>query len=213
MSLPAGTQWIGGIACTPDGAVYVEPTGTAAITGGTADDVTLARPTITGVPIGVAKVVAASAIPFIHLSSASVTAGGAVTGITAVPLVYANAYCYFPANALATSIVAGWHYCVFSSTTACTAYLNTSTSGLPTIPAAPHCAMGGNQQRERQEPWIPVGCHGDHPALCAGEQPECRRLLHLAEPGLAVFSDRLDQRRNGLGFQRGERQRAHQYVD
>jgi hypothetical protein len=33
MSLPAGTIHIGGIACTPDGAVYVEPTGSASITG------------------------------------------------------------------------------------------------------------------------------------------------------------------------------------
>jgi hypothetical protein len=36
MSLPAGTIHIGGIACTPDGAVYVEPTGSASITGGSA---------------------------------------------------------------------------------------------------------------------------------------------------------------------------------
>jgi hypothetical protein len=40
MSLPAGTIHIGGIACTPDGAVYVEPTGSASITGGTIADLT-----------------------------------------------------------------------------------------------------------------------------------------------------------------------------
>lgn len=34
MSVPAGAVYVGGIACTPDGAVYVTPTGTANITGG-----------------------------------------------------------------------------------------------------------------------------------------------------------------------------------
>jgi hypothetical protein len=35
MAVPATAVYVGGIACTPDGAVYVEPTGTASITGGT----------------------------------------------------------------------------------------------------------------------------------------------------------------------------------
>lgn len=84
-----------------------------------------------------------SSIPFIGLSSGSVAANGAISGITALPLIYASAYCYFPANALATSIAAGWYYCTFSSTTAGTAFLNTYTSGVPTIPGSPTAVTDG----------------------------------------------------------------------
>ena len=78
-----------------------------------------------------------SAIPFIGLSSGSVAANGAISGITALPVAYAAAYCWFPANALATAIPAGWYYCTFASTIAGTAYLNTYTGGTPSIPASP----------------------------------------------------------------------------
>lgn len=84
-----------------------------------------------------------SAIPFIGLSTGSVSAAGAITGITALPRAFANAYCWFPANALATSIAAGWYYCTFSTTTAGTAFLNTYTSGAPTIPASPTAVTDG----------------------------------------------------------------------
>lgn len=97
----------------------------------------IANPTLTGAISGVPGLLAKCGIPFIGLSSGSVAANGAISGITALPTTYARAYCYFPANALATSIAAGWYYCTFSSTTAGTAFLNTYTSGVPTIPASP----------------------------------------------------------------------------
>lgn len=84
-----------------------------------------------------------SGIPFIGLSSGSVDANGAITGITALPVAYTSAYCWFPANILATSIAAGWHYCTFSTTTAGTAFLNTYTSGVPTIPGSPTAVTDG----------------------------------------------------------------------
>lgn len=76
-------------------------------------------------------------IPLIGLSSGSVAANGAISGITALPRIYPDAYCYFPANILATSIAAGWYYCTFSTTTAGVAFLDTYTSGVPTIPTSP----------------------------------------------------------------------------
>jgi hypothetical protein len=84
-----------------------------------------------------------SGIPFIGLSSGSVDANGVISAITALPIAYAHAYCWFPANALATSIAAGWHYCTFSTTTAGVAYLDTYTSGNPSIPASPTAVMDG----------------------------------------------------------------------
>ena len=92
---------------------------------------------------GVPFIVGKSAIPFIHLSSGSVNAAGAITGITALPVAYAHAYCFFPANILATTIAAGWHYCTFSTTTAGTAFLDTYTVGVPTIPATPVAVTDG----------------------------------------------------------------------
>lgn len=116
------------------------PFGVAAITGGSAANVTLSGTTnaVYTAPTG-----GACGIPFIHLSSGSVSAVGAITAITALPVAYPNAYCWFPANALATAIAAGWYYCTFSTTTAGTAFLDTYTSGLPTIPSSPTAVTDG----------------------------------------------------------------------
>lgn len=115
--------------------------GAAAINGGTIANATVSGTTnAVYTPSGVG---AMSAIPFIHLSTGSVAAGGGISGITALALTYANAYCWFPANALAASIAAGWYYCTFSSATAGTAFLNTYTSGAPTIPTSPTPVVAG----------------------------------------------------------------------
>lgn len=97
---------------------------------------------VTGVS-GVRYVLASGGIPLIGLSSGSVAANGAISGITALPLAYPAAYCWFPANILAASIAAGWYYCTFSSTTAGTAFLNTYTSGIPTAPGSPTAVTAG----------------------------------------------------------------------
>jgi hypothetical protein len=92
---------------------------------------------------GVTSVVTAGGIPFIGLSSGSVSAAGAISGITALPSAYPSAYCYLPANIVATVATAGWRYCTFSTTTAGTVFLDTYTSGKPTIPASPTAVTDG----------------------------------------------------------------------
>jgi hypothetical protein len=106
--------------------------GNAAITGGSISGVS-------GVPV----VLYMGGIPFISLSSGSVAAGGAISGITALPLAYPDAYCYFPANILAAASAAGFYYCTFSTTTAGVAFLNTYTSGIATIPTSPTAVVAG----------------------------------------------------------------------
>lgn len=94
---------------------------------------------------GLWRDVARSQIPLIGLSSGSVAANGAISGITALPQIYPRAFCYFPANILATAIAAGWYYCTFSSTTAGVAFLNSWTPGTapPTIPTSPTAVTDG----------------------------------------------------------------------
>lgn len=93
-------------------------------------------------------ILARGGIPFIGLSSGSVSAAGAISGITALPFAYAAAYCWFPANALATAIAANWHYCTFSTTSAGTAFLNTyaanqTAAGEARIPSSPTAVTDG----------------------------------------------------------------------
>ena len=87
--------------------------------------------TAKGLPVLLAK----GGIPLIGLSSGSISAPGAISGITALPVAYPDAFCYVPANAVATVAAAGYYYCQFTTTTAGTICLNTYTSGVPTIPA------------------------------------------------------------------------------
>lgn len=122
----------------------------AAVTGIFSDGTTLPSGLVipnvsfTGNITGADRTLAQSGIPLIGLSSGSVSAAGAISGITALPLAYPAAYCYFPANALATSIAAGWYYCTFSTTTAGTAYLNTwDGTSVPAIPASPTAVTDG----------------------------------------------------------------------
>lgn len=82
-------------------------------------------------------------IPLIALSSGSVSAAGAISAITALPIAYPAAYCWFPANILAGAIAAAWRYCTFASTTTGTAFLDTYTIGVPTIPASPTAVTAG----------------------------------------------------------------------
>ena len=76
-------------------------------------------------------------IPFIFVSSGSIGNNGALSAITTLPNTYPSAYCYFPVNAIATGVAAGWYYTIFSSTTAGTIYNNVYTTGQPTIPTSP----------------------------------------------------------------------------
>jgi hypothetical protein len=87
------------------------------------------------IPVGRTSILAQSAIPFIIPPSGSISAAGALSGIT-LNKTYASCYMWFPANAVAASIAAGWYYVAMSSATAGTVYLNTYTSGTPVIPAS-----------------------------------------------------------------------------
>ena len=104
---------------------------------------TFDSPTFTGIQIGNTYPVSAGGIPLISLSTGSVAANGAISAITALPRIYPDAYCYFPANILAGAIAAGWYYCTFSSTTAGVAFLNTYSSGTPIIPTSPTAVTAG----------------------------------------------------------------------
>lgn len=87
-------------------------------------------------------ILAQNAIPFVLPSGNGVGVGvignnGALSAITALPTTYTACYMYFPVNAIAAGVAAGWYYTVMSSTTAGTIYNNTYTSGTQTIPASP----------------------------------------------------------------------------
>lgn len=99
-----------------DGATYNNPTITGTVT-------------LTQVP-NIVQVIGKSGIPFIHTSSGSIGNNGALTGVTALAGTYSSgAWCYFPANAIAAGVAAGWYWTVFSSTTAGTIYNSTYTGG------------------------------------------------------------------------------------
>lgn len=87
------------------------------------------------VALSSAAILQQNAIPFISLSTGSIAANGALTGITALPQIYPDAFCWFPANAVATVSAAGWYYCTFSSTTVGVVFLNQPNLSAPAIPA------------------------------------------------------------------------------
>lgn len=76
-------------------------------------------------------------VPFIISSSGSFGNNGALSGITALSRLSGPCYMWFPANAIAAGIAAGWYYAVLGSSTTATVYNNTYTSGQPRVPASP----------------------------------------------------------------------------
>lgn len=78
------------------------------------------------------------AVPIGIPSSGSIGNNGALTGITALAQTYSGGiYLYFPANAIAAGVAAGFYYCIMSSTTAGTIYNVVLSSGVPTVVSAP----------------------------------------------------------------------------
>jgi len=89
-------------------------------------------------------VLAQSSMPFVSLSSGSVSSTGAISGITALPLAYPKAWVFLPANIVAASSAAGWYYATFSGTSAGTVYLNQPAVTFPLIwPASPTAVTAG----------------------------------------------------------------------
>lgn len=76
-------------------------------------------------------------IPFVLVSSGTMGNNGALSGVTAVPDTYDGSYVYFPANAIAAGVAAGFYWTVWSSPTAATVYNNIYTSGTPVAPSSP----------------------------------------------------------------------------
>jgi len=93
----------------------------------------------TNAPVLIGK----SAIPFISISTGSIAANGALTGITALPRTIAAAWIDLPANAVATVATAGFRYCTFSGTTTGTVFLDQPTSLTSPPPTSPTAVTDG----------------------------------------------------------------------
>ena len=77
------------------------------------------------------------AVPMILPGSGSMGNNGALTITGALDKTYGNAYMYMPAGAISAGSAAGWYYAQCSTTTACTLYNNTYSSGSTTVPTSP----------------------------------------------------------------------------
>lgn len=93
---------------------------------------TIDSPTFTGVAKGVPTILSKSSIPFIGASTGTMANNGAVTLGTALGRVYSKGcYMYFPANAIAAGVAAGWYWTVMSSATVGTVFNSTYVTGTP----------------------------------------------------------------------------------
>jgi len=90
-----------------------------------------------GSPIGAQGVfynVAQWAIPFIQPASHTMGNNGALTSLaTALNVAYPGAWCWFATNQIFSGSVQGWYWTVWSSTTACTVFNVTYSSGTPGV--------------------------------------------------------------------------------
>jgi hypothetical protein len=119
-----------GVAFSPDGAMYVTPTGTASITGGTI--------TKTNVPDDVFG----TSIVMVGTPTGTMGNNGAMTMGTANDQIYPHGYYFMPAGSIAAGVpaAAAWYYGTASSTTAVTLFNNSydPTTGVPpTVPSSP----------------------------------------------------------------------------
>lgn len=141
----AGANYRDGVAFI-DGALCVTPTGNAAITGGTITGITdlavadggtgASTAAAAANNLGMRYKLAQWGIPVGIISSGSMGNNGAVTGLTAMPMIYSQGgYFLFPANSIAAGVPATptFYWFVGSSTTAGTVYNSTfdPTLGLP----------------------------------------------------------------------------------
>jgi hypothetical protein len=82
--------------------------------------------------LGVANILSGG-IPLMIPPSASFAANGALT-VSSIVTYSVGQYMYYPANAIAAGVAAGFYYTVMSSNTAGTVYNNKYTIGTPKIP-------------------------------------------------------------------------------
>jgi hypothetical protein len=112
--------------------------GLRAVSAQSLTNATLVNPTITGAATvtasGLTTVLARSTVQVGVASSGSIGNNGALTGHTAFPRTISEGlYLYFPANAIAAGIPAGFYWVKMSSTTAGTIYNSTYTAGTPVV--------------------------------------------------------------------------------
>jgi hypothetical protein len=88
------------------------------------------------VPLSQPQILAQSAIPLIRVSSGTLSAAGALSGIVALGQTYPNCWLSLPAAATDPSDPAGVYFAKMSSTTAGTVFRNRLVSGAPFIPTA-----------------------------------------------------------------------------
>jgi hypothetical protein len=96
----------------------------------------------TNVPVR--RVLGSQSIPCILAPSGTIATAGTVTLGTAVALTYPRAWVHFPAGAVVGGL-AGWYYCVFTTTTAGTVYTAfQATMEKPYIPSTLTVSVGSN---------------------------------------------------------------------
>lgn len=105
-------------------------------------DATLTGAGTAGSPLGAAPSKMAQiqyqwGIPVGIPSSGSIGNNGALSGLTVIPA-FPNCYMFFPANAIAAGVAAGFYLVQMITTSTGTIFNNTlAASGIPTIPAGP----------------------------------------------------------------------------
>jgi hypothetical protein len=98
------------------------------------------------VPVAPA-VLASSGMPVILVPNGTIATNGSVTLGTALPVIFPQAWCFFPAGAVVGGL-AGLYYVTFSSTTVGQVYTNYADASLgafrPTVPVTLVAAVGSN---------------------------------------------------------------------
>lgn len=89
------------------------------------------------------ELVIQSAIHTIIPSSGSISTVGALTLTTALPQIYSSCYMYFPANAVGAASTAGYYYTEMTTLSAGTVFLDTYTTGIPSIPTSKTSVTAG----------------------------------------------------------------------
>lgn len=94
--------------------------------------------TLSGYPQGTGNnwlTLGQSAIPMYVPGSGTLSASGALSGITAFTTSFINCYLYFPAGAIGTGSQAGMYFAQLATSSTGTVYQNQYLTGLPTIPS------------------------------------------------------------------------------
>jgi hypothetical protein len=91
------------------------------------------------------KIVAQTAIPIVLAPNGTIATNGTVTLGTALPGIFKDAWCFFPANAVSGDTTGGLYYCKFTSTTVGTVYAgkvgNATGASVAFVPTDPDAVV------------------------------------------------------------------------